>query len=57
MNAPDGIKVLPEDQFSSFRLLVGTFEAFTDASSRELMKAAASPVTGKSSSALQRVFA
>jgi hypothetical protein len=34
MNTPDGIKVLPEDQFSSFRLPVGTFEAFADASSR-----------------------
>ncbi len=32
MNAPDGIKVLPEDQFSFFQLLVGTFAASADAS-------------------------
>jgi hypothetical protein len=57
MNTPDGLKVLPEDQFSSFRLLVGTFASYADASFREPMYAAASPVTGKSSLALQPVFA
>jgi hypothetical protein len=37
MNTPDGLKVLPEDQFSSFRLLVGTFASSADASLREPM--------------------
>jgi hypothetical protein len=57
MNAPHGLKVLPKDQFSSFQLLVGTFAASTAASWRELMKAAASSATRRSSSALQPVFA
>jgi hypothetical protein len=37
MNTPDGLKVLPEDQFSTFRLLVGTFASSADASLREPM--------------------